>query len=177
MNDQGSIEVGGHRRVAQARRMLVIAALMAASSLSIAQQAGDGGVADVQHTIQLRQSNYKDIGVAFKGITDELRKGSPGMYMLSRHLKQLVTLAHLQSEQDWFPPGTGPEAGIKTAAKPAIWKNTAEFQKRRMAFPVAADKLQELVAGGASISAIKAQHKALGETCAGCHDLFRTKDD
>lgn len=161
----------------RARRVLVMAALMAASSLSVAQQTDEGDVVDLQQIIEMRQSNYKDIGGAFKGISDELRKGSPGMHMLTRYVKQLVTLAHMQSEQDWFPSGTGPEAGIKTAAKPEIWKNDAEFQKWRMALPVEADKLQKLVAGGGSIDAIKAQHKALGETCTGCHKPFRIKDD
>ena len=97
--------------------------------------------------------------------------------MYRRYLKQLLNLSHIQAEQDWFPAGSGPESGLETAAKPEIWTNNTEFQEWVEALPVEAEKLQDIVANRGEISEIKAQHKALGETCKGCHDSFRVEDD
>ena len=158
-----------------ARLMLFMAVLMAASSMSVAQQA-DAEV-DIASVIKMRQMNYGDLGAAYKSMTDELRKKKPGRYMYGRYLKQLVNLSHDQAKYDWFPAGSGPESGLETAATPEIWTKNTEFREWVEALPVEADKLQEIVTNKGEISEIKAQHKALGKTCKGCHEPFRVEED
>lgn len=176
INKSGSFELRQKWVISKhVQLMLVVAALITASSMSVAQQA-DGEV-DIASVIEMRQTNYADLGSAYKSMTDELRKKKPGRYMYGRYLKQLVNLSHDQAKFDWFPAGSGPESGLETAATPEIWTKNTEFREWVEALPVEADKLQEIVANKGEISEIKAQHKALGKTCKGCHEPFRVEED
>lgn len=159
------------------RRMLLMASLLAASPISMAQQTEAAGEINLAQIIEWRQTNYKDLGAAYKSMTDELRKKKPGIYMYGRYLKQLLNLSHAPLEHDWFPEGSGPESGLKTAARPEIWSNNTEFRKWVEALPAEVEKLQVIVTSKGEIGEIKAQHKAVGETCKSCHDLFRVENE
>ena len=123
--------------------------------------------------VKVRQANYKKLGRAFKGINDELKKSAPDKAAIKKDADELAALA--QHIPEWFPPGSGPEAGVKTAAKAEIWKNAAEFRKDADALRVESAKLAQ-VAGGGDIAAIQAQVKATGAACGACHKAFREKD-
>jgi cytochrome c556 len=126
--------------------------------------------------IEGRQANYRELGGAYKGITDELKKGKPTAMMLRHYADQLESLARAQADGDWFPSGTGREAGIDTAAKDEIWKERPEFDKWRKALVLESGKLSSQVKAG-DLEALKQQHKAVGKVCAGCHKPFREKED
>jgi cytochrome c556 len=132
---------------------------------------------DIGQIIESRQANFHDLGAAYKNLRDLLGSHDPPLVELRGYIQSVDDIAHYQYEQDWFPRGSGPEAGIKTRAKPAIWTNPDEFQKWRKALMVEADKLQALAVKGSAIAAIKAQHSELGETCTGCHKEFREREE
>lgn len=129
---------------------------------------------DAQIVIEGRQAALRDIGGAFKGINDELKKSTPSLPLIRQYARQIDDLS--KQQQRWFPAGTGPESEVETAAKPEIWQQPAQFKAGQVAFGEQVAKLVE-TAAGSDVAAIKAQAQSLGKTCKGCHDKFREKDD
>lgn len=70
-----------------------------------------------------------------------------------------------------FPPGTE-KGSLKTEAKPEIWRNYADFEKKMKDFETAAAQLAT-IAKGSDEAAIKAQFAKASETCKACHDLYK----
>jgi cytochrome c556 len=148
--------------------LLVGAALLIPIGFSAAQQLG---AADV---IKARQEHLKAIGKAAKEISDQLKSGAPdkavvlsGATTIDKALKELPT---------WFPKGSGPEAGVKTAAKPEIWAQPEEFHKAYDTAQAAADKFVQVAAAG-DPSATGTAFMSLGMACGGCHKPFRVKQE
>jgi cytochrome c556 len=129
---------------------------------------------DPQPVIEGRQAALRDIGAAFKGINDELKKSQPVMPLIRQYASQIDDL--VKGQRFWFPSGTGPETEIEMKAKPAIWQQPADFKAGQAALAEHAAKLAK-VAAGADVAAIKAQTQALGRTCKSCHDKYREEDD
>ena len=124
--------------------------------------------------IKARDKSYHQIGKAFKGIGDQLKKPEPELAVIRQHAATLDTLS--REVNGWFPVGSGPESGIKTAALPAIWERPAEVSKQAGAFAAAAHRLN-LAAAGGDLAAVKAAVPAVGATCKSCHQSFKGKDD
>jgi cytochrome c556 len=129
---------------------------------------------DPQPVIEGRQAALRDIGAAFKAISDELKKPAPSLPSIRHNARQIDEL--IKQQNFWFPAGTGPESDIETAAKPEIWKHPAEFKAKQVAFGQEAAQLVN-VAAGSDVAAIKTQWQVLGKTCKGCHEQFRNEDD
>ena len=124
-------------------------------------------------TIAARQANYKQIGKAMKGIGDELKKPEPSVPVIQASAKTIVGLApHVLK---WFPKGSGPESGIKTSALPAVWEKWPEFKVAAVNMLTASKALNAAAATG-DLAKIKPAVGALGGTCKGCHDTFKSKD-
>lgn len=123
--------------------------------------------------IATRQAGYKKIGGAFKAINEELKKASPDMKVIAAN----SAIVNTQSQQipKWFPKGSGPEAGFKTKAKPAIWTEPAKFTAAGAALQTEAGKLQTFAAAG-NLAAVKTQVRAVGGTCKSCHEAYRAED-
>jgi cytochrome c556 len=71
-----------------------------------------------------------------------------------------------------FPKGS--EEGHNTKALPAVWSDTAGFQKAANDFADASTKLAELAKAG-DTDAVAAQVKVVGDDCAACHRTFRAR--
>lgn len=146
---------------------LTIGALTTAA-VSIAQTASP------DDTIRARQQNLKDVGASFKTVRDQLRVSSPDFAAIK------AAGADIKAKADamvtWFPKGTGTEAGIKTAALPAIWSDAAGFETARKNFVAAAAKFADVTASGDK-AAIQAGVGPMGASCKGCHDNYRLKED
>ena len=125
-----------------------------------------------QQQIEARQAGFKKIGGTFKALNDQLHSPAPDKAQIAALAGQLKSLT--PSIPTWFPAGTGPEAGVKTAAKPEIWQKNAEFKADAKALQGEVDKLAA-IAGGGDIAAITAQTKAVGARCGACHNDFRQK--
>jgi cytochrome c556 len=129
---------------------------------------------DPQPVIEGRQAALRDIGAAFKNISDEFKKSQPSLPVIRQYASQIDDLA--KQQKFWFPPGTGPETEIEMQAKPEIWKQPADFKAGQAALSEQAGKLAK-IATGSDLAAIKAQWQTLGKTCKSCHDKYREEDD
>jgi cytochrome c556 len=119
--------------------------------------------------IRSRIAGYREVGAAFKAVNDGLR-GEPQIMLIQQSIRQLRNAARLQ--YGWFPAGTGPQTGVKTAARPEIWAKAPAFKAAQDNFTRQADVLFK-VSGGGNANAIRAAARNLGMTCKACHDQFR----
>ena len=85
--------------------------------------------------------------------------------------KDLELVASLKIQRG-FREGSGKG---KTKAKPEIWKNKADFEKKMQAMTEATAKLSKLAADG-NKAMMLAQFKETGGTCKSCHDDFKSKE-
>jgi cytochrome c556 len=72
-----------------------------------------------------------------------------------------------------FPKGTG---GPATRAKPEIWSNMGDFKMKTEAFGQAAQALLKATASG-NLGAVKKAFGGVGQSCRGCHKLYRVPKD
>jgi len=118
-----------------------------------------------------RNENYKRIGDAMKGVTEQLRAGSPDLGQVRQHSATIADLA--PRVPTWFPAGTGPDVG-RTEARADIWVNREDFEAKASDFNQAAQQLHA-AAQGSDVGAMRSAHANLGRTCKACHDLYREK--
>lgn len=147
-------------------RSAVLALVLAATGATLAVAASPA------ETIAARQANFKKMGGAMKVIKDELSGGADKAKMVGA-ARTIAAVARAQGPL--FPKGTGPGAGVKTDALPAIWTDRATFDGHAKKLIAEADKLVA-VAGSGNAAAVGAQFKVVGGTCGGCHKAFRADD-
>lgn len=126
-----------------------------------------------KEAIAVRISGYRETGAAFKTINDQLKSATPVKIMLRISAKRIVQTAHEQ--YGWFPAGSGPEAGVKTKAKPVIWSDAAGFKIAQDRLQTQADLMAKAVETGDQ-ALMKKQAHDLGEACAACHNKYRAED-
>lgn len=131
----------------------------------------NGLTAKVQ--IETRQAQLKKLGKAFKMISDQLKSGSPDVAAIQEAAASVPVES--AGMEDWFPEGTGPDAGVKTDALPVIWEDRADFEQKIADFRAASDTLAATAAGG-DLAAIGAAFGETGGTCKSCHQKFRADD-
>ena len=151
-----------------ARRTLttwMAAAALLAGGTALAQEASPGGKA-----VLARQAHMKELGRTFGGIGAELRKETPDKAAIAATESTAKALA--QQLPTWFPKGSGPEAGVKTAAKAEIWNDAAGFDAAVTKAQGEAGRLADVAAGG-DLDAIKAQFRVTGAACNACHEKYR----
>lgn len=153
------------------------AALAAAALAAGAALAHDdlGPVPDTPaaHAAAARHQNFKQLGGAFKAILDELKKSAPDKAVLSANAEKMNALA--KQEASWFPQGSGAESGVKTAAKPEIWRDPQGFAAAVQRLQGETAKLQQVAIAG-DLAAIRTQAQATGGACKNCHDKYRVPD-
>jgi cytochrome c556 len=124
--------------------------------------------------VKQRQDKLRDMGGALKAITDELKK--PKVDWDNTIIPNAQTIKDRSAYLlNWFPKGTGPDAGVKTYALPAIWQKTDNFNKIGKDAQAEAIKLDQ-VANSRNLDALKAEAVAMGKACKACHDDYRSKD-
>jgi cytochrome c556 len=139
------------------------------------QSAATGAAAaNAADSIRARQSHYKEIGKAMKGISAELKADSPSVPTIQTHAARLKEFA--PQIEGWFPQGSGSEAGLKTRAKQEIWSDPEGFRRAAQTFVAAAGSFHGVAQGG-DVQAIRAAVPDLGASCKGCHDKFRAPEE
>ncbi|WP_375198051.1 c-type cytochrome [Sphingobium sp.] len=138
----------------------------------VASYAAYAAAPAVTNAVKARQASYKEIGGAFKSINDELKSGSPDMNSVKPLARDIAARAVLLPK--YFPKGSGPESGLKTRAKPEIWKDNATFVKLQGDMITAARALDMAAASG-NVAGLGSARTALGGACKSCHDRFRTE--
>ena len=126
--------------------------------------------------IEMRQQGFKDMGAAFKSVRDQFRRPKPVLVMLREYTKPLIRYSREPIVENWFPVGTGPEAGYETEALPEIWQQFDEFSMRWDDYVQAAERLEASI-NARDLEAARDRTRELGETCKGCHDSFRKPED
>lgn len=126
---------------------------------------------DARRAIPQRQAHMKEMGRLSKAINDGLRAGSQGV-TFKREADRLAALA--AGLPGWFPAETGPQAGVKTAAKPNIWAQGPDFSGKASALAVATRGLAGAARSGDQ-SAFERQVGQVGQACKACHTIYKTK--
>jgi cytochrome c556 len=145
-------------------RISVIA--LAASAISLAAYAATP--VEIQKE---RHEHFEALGDAFKAVRDN-SKGSPDFAALE---KAMVVIEKAAKDMgNWFPKGTGPEAG-KTRALPEVWSKSADFTAARKLF---AEKVPALSAAvkAKDADAVGKAFKDVGGGCKNCHETFRAPE-
>jgi cytochrome c556 len=155
------------------RIALGLAALTLAVTFAAGSGAGRASAAapDAQSAILARQAGFKKMGTAMKALGGQLKSGAPDKAVMAAAAATILATARTQGAL--FPAGSGPTAGVKTDALPAIWTDKATFDGDMAALVTESGKLVATINSGASTDAILAQTKAVGGTCGACHRAFR----
>ncbi len=146
--------------------VLVAGAAMAVAGSAAAQLSP-------KDAVTARVNGYRETGAAYKIINDQLKAKTPVKIMLRTSAKTIAGAARQQ--YGWFPAGSGPEAGVKTKVKPAVWTDAAGFKAAQARFQQEADLMVKVVETGDQAQMQK-QAKALGATCSACHNKYRIED-
>ena len=129
---------------------------------------------DFAEVIEARQQGYKTLGGSFKTIRDNLQAGdSADMDAVKAAAAKMDELA--DDIGDWFPAGSGPEAGVETEALPVIWEDPAGFTAA-IGVLKAATTTMKAAADSGEMAAIGAAVRPLGGACGNCHDTYRVDD-
>ena len=120
-----------------------------------------------------RHDHYHELGDAFKAVRDGMKSDSPDWAALQK-AADVVSAASVNQSQ-WFPKGTGPEAG-KTRALPEIWSKPDEFTAATKMFE---DKAPALLAAAKTkdVDAVTKAFRDVGGACKNCHDTFRAAEE
>jgi cytochrome c556 len=146
-------------------------ALTAAAVAAIVATAAIAAPAD---TIRMRQANYKQIGAAMKGINEQLRGSAPSLPAIRAGSRTIIGFA--PQVLRWFPRGTGPEAGVRTRARPEIWTDHAGFRRAGAGLLVAARAFDAAARRG-DLDAIRTGAAQLAHACSNCHDDYRAPEN
>jgi len=122
-----------------------------------------------QSAIRLRQDGFETILRLSRGLFDELRAWSPDKRMIQDDASRLAEVT--QQIPSWFPAGSGQESGLRTNARPEIWRNPDDFRRKAEALAAAAAKIDQAAKAG-NFDAIKANRSALVESCQDCHASY-----
>ena len=123
--------------------------------------------------IRTRQANYKQIGKAMKAIGDELKGDAPSLPAIQANADRIAGFA--PQILGWFPAGSGPEAGLKTRAKPEIWSDQQGFGSAAAGLITASERFRALARAG-DLEAVRAALPQVQKACKQCHDRFRAPE-
>jgi cytochrome c556 len=120
-----------------------------------------------------RHDHYHELGDAFKAVRDGTKASTPDWAAIEKAAGD-VNKASV-NQQQWFPKGTGPEAG-KTRALPEIWSKPDDFTAAQKMFE---DKSAALLAAAKTkdVDAVNKAFKETGGACKNCHDTFRAPEE
>lgn len=143
-------------------RTLAILAVLTFAATGSAYAAGPDPIETRQAGQDLLSADFAGIRavVAAKGDVKTLENPAKAM---ARWIKQFPSQ---------FPPGS--DKGHDTKALPAIWTDSAGFEKAALDLADAATKLAELAKAG-DTDAVAAQVKVVGDACSACHKTFRAR--
>jgi cytochrome c556 len=124
-------------------------------------------------TQKARHEHYEELGEAFKSVRDLSKASTPDFAALEK-AADAIHKASIDQQQ-WFPKGSGPEAG-KTRALPEIWSKPEEFLAAQKMFSERTPKLLA-AAKAKDVAAVTAAFREVGGSCKNCHDNFRSPEE
>lgn len=147
--------------------------ILALAATSVLTDVGQALAQTPAASIEQRQSAMKMSGASMKAIVPVARGDAawnPAAVIPA--LEKLVETA--AATPAMFPPGSGAESGVKTAALGAVWEKRAEFEAAAKAQADAARAMLD-AARANDEARFKSGFAALGRSCGGCHEPFRAK--
>lgn len=132
------------------------------------------GAVDPKVAIPARQDGMKQIGRNFKAVIDQFHATAPDAAVIRTSSQQLADLA--SRAPGWFPRGTGPEAGVKTAAKPEIWAQPADFSAKAAALAGTTRALAAAAAQSSDPAVLTPLVAQVGGACKACHTTYKTSE-
>jgi cytochrome c556 len=153
----------------------LIAALAALGLASVGARAAEpvppaATITPAGQALTARQAHFRELNAAFRAINDELKKDAPDKAALASGASRLrASAAALPA---WFPKGSGPETGLKTAAKAEIRTDAEGFAAATTQLQTETAKLEQ-AAMTADPDALKAPARAVGAACGACHAKYR----
>lgn len=154
--------------VATPQRRISAISLFGLAAMAVCAVAFAATPAEVQKT---RHEAYEKLGEAFKTVRDNSR-GTPDWAALE---KAAATVELTAKEQyNWFPQGSGPEAG-KTRAMKEIWTKPDDFAAAQKMFADRAPALIDAIKAK-NVDAMNKAFRELGGACKNCHDNFRAPE-
>jgi cytochrome c556 len=147
--------------------ILVLAGCAAAVAAPGAKAPAAGAVSP-QQIVAVRQAAFGMSAVVFGSMRPVVESGGD-VKPLTFGARNLAKWA--RALPGTFPSGSGtPESH----AKPAVWANRADFERKAADYAAAAGKLAELAAANDK-AGFAAQYKVVGGTCGACHDAYRAE--
>jgi cytochrome c556 len=120
--------------------------------------------------IETRQQGFKKMGAAMKALVEQLKSPTPDNAKMTAAVQAIA--AGSPEIPQWFPAGSGPEAGVDTDALPHIWEDRAKFDSLANKLVPETKTLVATVSGN-DVAAIRTQMKAVADVCSSCHKSFR----
>lgn len=147
---------------------------LAATALAGAAVLFAGAASAQQHfgkaedAIKYRQSAFAIAGHHFSALGAMANNKAPyDAKAAAEHADVLAAVANLP----WAAFGPGTEGG---KAKPAIWKEKAQFDEKQQQFHTEAGKLVAAAKSG-DLDKLKAAFGPAAQTCKSCHDAYKNK--
>jgi cytochrome c556 len=147
------------------QKITVAALVLASTALAAAAQQPKP-----EDEIKLRKSAYALMGYNYASLSDMAREKKP--YNKDEAIRNADFVALLSTvPKTFFAPGT--DKG-ETKAKPDIWANKADFDKKMEHMMAETAKLPQVARTG-DLAALKKQVQETGAACKACHDDYRAK--
>jgi cytochrome c556 len=125
-----------------------------------------------QEVQKARHEHYEELGDAFKALRDGSKASTPDWSAIEK-AAEIVNKASINQTQ-WFPKGSGPEAG-KTRALPEIWSKPDEFAA---AMKMLEERAPAVLAAAKTknVDTVSKAFREVGGACKNCHDTFRAPE-
>ena len=124
-----------------------------------------------EDAVEYRQSVYEVIAWNFGPMVGMVKQEIPfDAEVFARNAKRMVVMVPMALEG--FIPDSATE---DSTAKAEIWDRWDEFTAGLDKLATETDKLAMLAASSNDMAALGKQVGAVGKTCKGCHDEFRTE--
>jgi cytochrome c556 len=157
-----------------ARKTLIVAlaalGLAAGAALAVEPPAPARPQTPAGQALMARQAHFREQAAGFKAINDELKKEAPDKAVILANATRIKGTA--EALPTWFPKGSGPETGLKTAAKAEVWTDAEGFATAATQLQTETVKLEQVAMAG-DLDAIKTQDRAVGAACGACHSKYR----
>lgn len=139
-----------------------------------APAAASGASPQARAAVDVRKAAYTLVGANFKPLGNVVKGVAP--YSAAEAQKDIARIAFLaEILSDAFPEASN-IGEPDTKAKPEIWSNRADFDKKLKQFQTDAVALVQLNATEQGVTdGFKAAITALGQDCKACHDLYKAK--
>jgi cytochrome c556 len=117
--------------------------------------------------VKERMDAMESMAKRMKAINERI-KDKRELAAIKADAEAIASLASHVTHQ--FPPGSNQRP---TQARPAIWQNWVDFERKARALEAASAKL--VSTGGDDVKALDAAARGVSQACAACHEKYRTK--